>query len=344
MKRLTADELEYFFEQSAMIMNSGIPLAGGMDVMSEALEYRSQKDLAAELSRALNSEIPLFAAMEETGAFPPYAVKMVRIGDVSGRLEDVLKGLAEFYGRQAELRRTVKNAVFHPMILLSMMAAVITVLVIRVIPMFERVFSRFDAGIRESARGNVALAYNVGTVLLFIMLGAVISAVLAVASMNIKKLRSGMNSLLSNFILTERISEQIALARFCNGMTLCVASGIEPVTSLELSKELIDNKKILARIDACKELSLGGESFADSIDKTGLLPPIYAKSLKIAYNSGAFDVTWKKISDKCSEEADRRLYNAVSLIDPILIGTLAIMVGSILLTVMLPLMDIMSNL
>ena len=344
VKMLTDDETAFFCEQLAMIMEAGIPLADGIEILAEDAGDRRFKEISDLLQESMKGDdITLFDAMDRCGIFPAYAVKMVKIGSVTGRLEDSLKGLYDYYSKRADLRQTIKSSVSHPLILLAMMTVVIIVLVIEVIPMFRDIFSQFDDTAAEAVEKSVSFAYTVGTGVMIVLGLILVIAFIIVVLMNIPSSRRVLSKVFSNFVLTRGMSEAIAMADVTSALTMMAECGISPEQSLELAEGLTENKNVRSRIKKCGEMVLDGEYFADAVKKSELLPGVYAHSLKVAYKSGSIDSAWEKISSRFGQECDRRIYGAVSFIEPVIIGLLAVIIGSVLLTVMLPLTDIMNG-
>ncbi|MBO6301909.1 MAG: type II secretion system F family protein [Ruminiclostridium sp.] len=343
-KKLTNDEISFFCEQLSLVINAGIPLVEGAEMIAENAGGGRATEVAEEMTASLADNKTLFEAMDNTGAFPQYAVNMVKIGTLSGRLDDVLKGLSEYYEQTADRMRTVRSAVMHPFILISMMAVVMIVLIIQVIPMFSDIFGQFNSTVSESVSASVRYAYVMaGAILAVLCVLLVISAVIALLA-KIPSVRKKLASFASSFVLTRKSAGVFTQAKFANAMSMMVSSGIEASMALENAKLLIDDKAMTKRIDECHDKVVEGAPFADALNETDLLPKIYSRSLKMSYRSGSFDEAWKRISDRCSEEADITSENLVGFIEPVLIAIMAVMIGAILLTVMLPMLDIMSSL
>ena len=344
VKMLTDDETAFFCEQLAMIMEAGIPLADGIEILAEDAGDRRFKEISDLLQQSMKGDdITLFDAMDKCGIFPGYAVKMVKIGSVTGRLEDALKGLSDYYSKRADLRQTIKSSVSHPLILLAMMTVVIIVLVIEVIPMFRDIFSQFDDSAAAAVEKSVSFAYNMGTAVMIVLAAVLVIALITVILMKIPQSRRALSGIFSNFILTRGMSESMAMADVTSAMSMMAECGISPEQSLELAEGLTENKSVRKRIKECGKMVLDGEYFADAVKKSELLPGVYAHSLKVAYKSGSIDSAWEKISSRFGQECDRKIYSAVSFIEPVIIGILAVMIGAVLLTVMLPLTDIMTG-
>ena len=343
-KKLTNDEIAYFCEQLSLIINAGIPLSEGTEMIAENADGGYVSDVAKQLSKSVSDDKTLFEAMEQSGAFPQYAVNMVKIGTLSGRLDDVLKGLSGYYEQMAERLRTIRTAILHPFILIAMMTVVMIVLIVQVLPMFSDIFGQFNSSVSETVSASVEYAYTTGTIILIILCAILlISGIIALLS-RIPSVRSKLSAFASVFFMTKKTARVFSQAKFANAMSMMVSSGIEASTALENAMMLIDDKAMVKRMEECHNKVVEGEPFADALTEAELLPRIYARSLKMSYKSGSFDDAWRKISGRCSDEADITSENLIAFIEPVLIAVMAVMIGAILLTVMLPMMDIMSSL
>lgn len=339
---LSPDETAYICEQTALMLGAGMQLSDGFEMLSEDIDDKRIKTVCALLIDALNEGMPLCQAMEKSGAFAAYAVNMVRIGSMTGRLEDVLRGLTEYYEDRAEMTRTIRSAVLHPLMLLVMMTVVIIVLVVLVIPMFGDIFSRFDSAVNETVSSTVSFAYQMGTVILIVMLCVIVIVIAAALTAKIPAAKSKLAEIFSAFPLTKGLSRRFSMAKVTKAISVMVASGIAPDETLENAAGLISDKKLRDKLLQCREKVLDGASFADAISTAGLLPALHARSLKIAYNSGSFEEAWGKISARSNEEAAGTAAGLIAFIEPAIVIVLAALIGGILLTIMIPLMNIMS--
>ncbi len=343
IKMLTNEETAFFCEQLAMLMEAGIPIADGIEVLAEDTGDKRFKEISNVLTELMKEDITLFDAMEKSGIFPDYAVKMVKIGSLTGRLEDALNGLSDYYSKRAELRQTIKSSVSHPLMLLAMMTVVIVVMVIKIIPMFRDIFFQFDDSAAAAVEGSISFAYSLGVGVMIVLAAVLVITLVTALLTRISSARKGLYRAVSNFIFTRGLAESMAMADVTNAISMMVSCGISPEQSLEMVYDLTENKAVRKRIKECEKLVLDGEKFADAIAKSKLLPSVYAHSLKVAYKSGSFDSAWQKISERFTQECDRKIYGAVSFIEPVIIGILAVIIGSVLLAVMLPMTDIITT-
>lgn len=342
IRKLSPDETSYFCEQLALMLGAGMQLGDGLEILCEDLDDKRIMAVCRVLRERLNDGSTLADAMEKSGVFPEYSIKMARIGEMTGQLEKVMNGLSEYYSDRAELRRTVRSAVLHPMMLLVMMTVVIIVLVTLVLPMFGDIFKQFDSTVTAAVQQSVDTAYTVGTVILIVLpVIIIISAAVALLSY-IPAFRRGLYSFLAAFPLTRRMSRKFSLSKISGAMSMMVSAGIAPDEMLSYAASLVDDKKLAVTLLKCRERVLSGEYFAEVISTCGIFPAMHARSLKIAYSSGAFEQAWKKLSDRCGDSALETAAGLVSFIEPAIVIILTAVIGAILLSVMIPLMNIMS--
>ncbi len=341
LKKLNFEQTAFFFEQLWLMVNTGMQLDDGLEILADDMEEAAVSAVCKALAEKTGAGMSLAEAISESGAFPPYAVKMTEIGCMTGKLDETLKGLSEYYENRSEMERTVRYAVFHPCMLLVMMSVVMVVLVVKIIPMFSDIFTHFDSDIGSAVEDIVSIAYTAGQVVLIVLL-AIIALILVIVF--IPPVKKAILRFASVFPLTRGISRTLAQAKLADAMCMMITSGIEPEEALEHSTALITDKKLLSQLEACLKKVREGEYFSEAIAESGILPKIYARSLKIAYTSGSFDMVWRKISRRSSEEAHRTVSNLLSLVEPAIVLLLAVMIGSVLMTIMVPLMNIMSAL
>lgn len=342
LKKLTPDETAYFCEQLAIMLSSGMNLGDGISILGEDIDDERIQAVCGILARGLNDGGNLADAMESAGVFPEYAVKMVRIGVITGRVENVLNGLSDYYEERAELNRSVRTAVLHPLMLLVMMTAVIIVMMVLVIPMFGDIFSQFDGTVNDAVKGTIDFAYGLGTVILVVLL-VVIAVMAAVAVMSgIPAAKDALSRFAAVFPPTAGISWKIGVSKVSSALSMMISAGISSDEAVENAIELVNGKKLRSRLEQCRSDLLDGMNFADAITRAEIFPAIYSHSLKIAYTSGSFERAWKKLADRSAAAAMQSVSGVIAFVEPLIIVILTALIGAILLTVMIPLMNIMS--
>ncbi|MBQ3108081.1 MAG: type II secretion system F family protein [Clostridia bacterium] len=329
-----AQDLSLFCSQVALLLRSGMFLPDGM----EALAEESDDPVLTAIAEEVREKGSLAPALEKTGAFPEYLIGMVELGESSGKLEEVMTSLSEYYEREQAVRRQVKTAVLYPMVLVLMMIVVIAVLLIKVLPVFSQVFR--DLGADASVMTG-------GTVAGYIALGiAAVIAVLCIALFVMVRSAEGyakLTALMAKFRPTRSLAEKIAAGRFAFALSLLLESGYDLDTALKKLPAIVESEATSKKIEVCRAAIDEGDSFSEAVNKSGLFPGMYSRILAVGFRAGALDTVSRKIAGIYEEEIDRSIAAAVSFIEPLLVALLCIVIGVILLSIMLPLTGIMSG-
>ena len=340
---LSPNEISTFCTQIAMILKSGIPVSEGVAIMREDMKNSDGQRIIGVIQDHVEAGEPLHMALAATGVFPKYVIDMTEIGQQSGRLDEVMDSLCDYYEREESIAQSVKSAITYPLIMIAMMVIVIGVLIVKVLPIFAQVFAQLGAEMSDFSVGIMNFGSAVGRY------SAVIVGVIAVlaAAYFVMLATKGGRDMLSRFratfFLTRKLSAKIASGRFASAMSLMLSSGLDTDQSLEMVGHLVDNVTISEKIAACKQYIAQGVSFSDALAKTEIFTGVYARMISVGFKTGSVDTVMKKLADRYEDEIDAQIGSTISILEPTLVAVLSIIVGMILLSVMLPLMGIMSS-
>ena len=268
---------------------------------------------------------------------------MVRIGEETGKLDDVLDALSVYYDREASIAQTIKNAVTYPLVMIFMMLLVILVLITRVMPIFNQIFQQLGTEMTGLSKAllDFGTTINYYSTILIILTILVVAAVFYFG--RTKKGRRNLRTLAAHTPMTRAFMEKIAMCRFASGMSLTLSSGMSPEECLRMAAELIDHDSFAARLEVCRESLDEGQEFHKALLDAEVFSGIYARMASIGDRTGALDEVMQEIADQCQEEIDLKFTSLIAALEPTLVIVLSLIVGLILLSVMLPLMGIMSS-
>ena len=348
LKMMSNKELAMFCDQMAMILKAGQTPESGINLMLEDAASEEAKSILKPIADMCDIGEPFHKACESSGVFPKYALDMIEIGNTSGKLDDVLESLANHYNREEAVAQSIKSAVTYPFLIICMMMIVILVLIVKVLPIFQQVFVQLGTEMTGFSKGLLNFGNTLSTYSA-IFIGIVI--VLAILFVFFTKTASGKKNwaiFCSKFPLTKGFYDKIAAGRFASAMAITKAAGLDTDKSLDLATQLVDNAAMVEKINQCRKLMEGDEntpgiSFSASLAKTGIFSAMYSKMVNIGFKSGSVDKVFKKIADSYDEEIDNALSNTISVLEPTLVIILSIVVCLILLSVIMPLMGIMSS-
>ncbi len=343
-KRLSNEEIASFCRQTAMIVEAGITPAEGMDIILNDTLSEEGKAIITEIRNSCRIGDHLYQALEQTGVFPDYVVRLISLGEESGTTDTVLISLAEYYDREAEISYNIHSAISYPLIMIAMMFAIIIVLIAKVLPIFQQVFTQLGTEMTPFAErlmniGSYMSRYAIATT--FVLAGIV---ALFIILFRVPPIRAKMRLKLAKFPLTRELYDNIAAGRFASSMYLAFTSGMDTFHSLEMVRELVENENMEKKVDEIKEEVLSGNSnLADAISKSGVFSNLYSRMISVGFRSGNVDVVMKQIAEAYETVTEKKLRTMVSIIEPTLVIILSLIVGVILLSVLLPLMGIMSS-
>lgn len=322
-------EKALFCDQLSMVLESGISLSDGLSAFS--LDFK-------KLEEELNAGISLSLAIEKLGLGDEYMVSLIKVGEESGYLSESLKQLSLYYSRMADVKEKLKDVLTYPILLIVMMLVVIWVLIVKVLPIFNNVLRDIGVTISPLARHLMDLGSGLAIAGLLVLL--VIVLLFSYFSLMFKGNDQKLLGNLEKMPFIRKIAHKMALAQFAFELSLLLNSGYEITSSLILCLDSCQNitikKKIAELIDE--------DSLADGLLKTKIFGNIYDQLLAIGFKTGKGVEAMDKVAKDYEKEVDRDINAYLDIVEPLVVGLLCIVVGAILLSVMFPLMSILSSL
>ena len=339
---LSAEELSVFAAQLLITVKTGIPLSEAIMILLEDAETEAAKKLLKKILDTLEAGGALSGALKETGMFPVYMTQMIKIGEASGRLEQVLGSLQKYYAREDCIRKSAKNAFTYPAIMLVILIVIVIILVTKVVPIFNQVFNTLGGEMTSFAQGAMRAGEIISNSSMVIV-GVIIVFVVIFVLMQITP--GGRRELASiGRKVFAQLTDKMAAARFASGMSLMLASGLDVDRSLELTLPLMTNPRMREKIANLKNMVMSGESFTSSVVAAKIFSGMQGRMLTLGFKSGNLDSVMEQIADDYERDVDERLDNLISIIEPTMVAILCVIVGLILLSAMLPLHGIMTSL
>ena len=341
--KLSNYELFHFCEQYAIILKSGIPAVEGLRIMGDDSDTQEEKDFLGGLLEKMEEAGDLSVTLEESGAFPDSMVSYVRLGETTGCLDEVMQLLADYYDQEIEISEQVRSAVTYPLLMLGMMLTVIVILLIKVLPVFSQVFRQMGL----EMTGFSASMLSVGTVIqrnsaVFIALIAVVIGLILYFVL-VPKGKAQMESLFMKLPHFKAIPISMDYSRLAQGISMGLRSGMRPEDSLEMASKLISVPSVKKSIALAMEKLEDGQSFTDSLLDINLFTGMEARLVTIGFQSGAGDDVMNRLSRRYAQESISRIQQAISILEPTIVIVLTVLVGLVLLSVMLPLLGILSE-
>lgn len=323
----------------AMLLRSGVDIGDGLTMMGEDGDAS-----IGQMAQKADEGATLAEVFRSTEGFPEDVCGMVEAGERTGRVEEALGALSRYYEDRSRMDRQLRSALLYPSILMLIMLVVIVVLLARVLPVFNEVYANLGGQMTGIAGGLLSAGQVLDRLmpLLCVLLLAVL--VLLGAFSALPSFREWVLSAWRKHFGNSGVSKQLNDAKFAQALAMGIESGLPDEEAVILaSKRLSDVPDIAKRSEVCIETLQDEGSLPKALEKSGLLPKAECRLLELGRRSGAGDTTIAHIASRLSEESEMSLQERISRIEPALVVVSSILVGMILLSVMLPLMDIMAT-
>ncbi len=336
--QVSKEELASLCLELSLLLHAGVGTGGALHLLSEEEE---QKELLSALAEQVDEGAPLHAALRESGAFPVYMCGLVEVGERTGRTEEALAALSRYYEGRIRLERRVRSSLLYPAVMLALMLVVIGVLLVKVLPIFDDVYASLGGSLTGIAGGllNLGRWLEGAMPVLWALLAAFAAFACAYALSG--PFRGKLAALWQKRWGDQGISRKLNNARLAQAMAMGMASGLPLEEAVALAAKLLEGGAKDRCLD-CQHRLEAGESLSGALKSSGILPPSQCRLLELGQRGGAGDSTMEKIAHDLTEEGEAALENLVARVEPALVLVCSLLVGLILLSVMLPLMNIMA--
>lgn len=340
MKQLSFRDLAVFCEQISLMIRSGIMLHAGMQMVTDDTSNAYKKAVFQNVSTKLSEGCMLDTALKSSDAFPEYMIHMVEIGNRSGKLDTVMAALSSYYNRQQAMRENIRSAIVYPLVLIFMMLIVLIFLAAKVLPVFEQVFRSLGTQMSPWAAyimkiGALFNQYSLGLIVILLLFAA--------AGLFILRTETARNTFVG-FLMGRNTAEKFAVATFTSSMALMLGSGLDLELAVRLSSQAVSHRTVKEKIEKARLLmSEGSFSFIEALEKADLLSNTMTGLLSMGYQAGSVDSAMEYIAGIYEEEYQSTLVRRVSLIEPVSIAVISVLIGSILVSVMFPLLSVLST-
>jgi len=344
--RIKPGTLSEFTHNLATLIEAGMPLLRGLQLLQEQEENREMRRVIGELIRGIESGNSFAETLAgHPKVFNRLYVNMVKAGELGGALEVTLRRLAEFMEKAQRIKGKIKAALFYPCAVVFVAAAVMVVMIVFVIPRFKLVFDGLMNGLSMPA--FTTFVFNLSeTVQRHIAGIAAVFAVLIGLFLLLIRTRRGrwsFDRLQLDVPVLGPVFRKAAISRFARTLGTLSGSGVPVLQALTILKETAGNVVVRQVIATVHEQVKQGEPIAPTLKASRVFPAMVAGMVDVGEQTGALPEMLTKIADKCDEDMDNAATAITSLLEPVLLVFLAIVVGSIVIAMFLPLVDIIGQ-
>jgi len=338
-------ELSVITRQLSTLVGAGLPLVRCISALTDQVDNPTLRNILAEVREAVNEGSSLADALGRyPRIFSDLYVNMIRAGEQAGALEIVLKRLADFTESQADLRNKVLYATLYPAVILAVSFAVIFVMFWKVIPRIVILFEQTHQALPLLTRIMIALSglvQNWWWLILIVLVGAGISAQ---RYLRTPAGREWFDENLLKVPVFGDLARKMAVSRFAKTLGTLLMSGIPLLRGLEIVEKVVNNTVLARAIETARSNITEGANIADPLRQSGVFPPFVIQMIASGEQSGDLEFMLEKASEAFDREVMAAIAGIMALVEPVMILGLAMVVGLIILSFLVPILNLAQGL
>jgi type IV pilus assembly protein PilC len=341
--RIPTRDVVVFTRQFATMINAGLPLVQSLDILAQQTENKALSSVTKQVLYDVESGQTLADALDKhRNAFSALYVNMVAAGEAGGILDTILLRLATFLEKNDAIIRKVKGAMIYPGVIFGVAAIAVLVLLVFVIPTFQRMFTESGVALPLPTRFVIALSDLLQGYWWAMLIGAVLLAFGIRRYYKTDRGKFVIDHLLLRMPVLGDLLRKSAVSRFTRTLGTLLSSGVAILDGLEITARTSGNRVIHDAVMESRGSIAGGETVAGPLEKSGVFPPMVTSMIAVGEATGGLDDMLTKIADFYDDEVDAAVAALLSLMEPIMIVVLGVIVGGMIVSMYLPIFDMVN--
>ncbi|MGH9859175.1 MAG: type II secretion system F family protein [Candidatus Acidiferrales bacterium] len=344
--KVSTKELAIFTRQFSVMIDAGLPLVQCLEILAGQQENNAFQKILTGVLSSVEGGATLSASMRNyPKAFDELYVNMVEAGEAGGILDTILQRLSTYIEKNVKLVRAVKSAMIYPASVLGITAAVITLLLWKVVPVFASLFAGLGVALPLPTRIVIQLSNFVGGWGGFTVLVFLVASFFAIrAAYGTPKGKYAIDATLLKMPLLGSLLRKIAVARFTRTLGTLISSGVPILEGLDITARTSGNAVVERAITQVRKAVEAGRNLVDPLKETDVFPGMVTQMIGVGEQTGAMDAMLQKIADFYEDEVDAAVKDLLTAMEPMMIVFLGIVVGGIVISMYLPIFSLIGTL
>jgi type IV pilus assembly protein PilC len=338
--------LTIFSRQMALLINAGLTLSEALDTCEEQTQQRKFQQILHKTRVDVQSGITLAQALRKhPSAFSNFFVAMIHAGEIGGVLDKILDRIAVFYENELELRRKVQSAMVYPSLVTVIAISISLFMLVYIVPQFAEFYKDFSGGeaqLPELTQKMLDISEEFRYNWYWYTLAPLVALVLIYKFRGTKWGHRVFDPVIIRFPLFGPLARKVAITRFSRTLGTLQESGVPLIEALEVVRDTAHNLVIANAIDYTRERIREGETIAAPMRRTRVFPPMVTNLISVGEDAGNLEEMLYKLSDYYDVEIDATIRALASLIEPILIVCIGIIIGTIVVSLYLPIFNLVN--
>ncbi|MFH0839942.1 MAG: type II secretion system F family protein [Candidatus Omnitrophota bacterium] len=340
-KSINIDDMVIFSRQLATMVDAGIPLVGALDILGEQMENKTFSEVILNVRDNVETGSSLSEALSKyPKTFSTLFVNMVKAGESSGMLDEILDRVATYLEKTSILQKKIKSALIYPAVITFMAAVITIILLVKVIPVFKDIFAGFGAALPRPTQVLIEISDFLRKYFVFGIGFLAIMIFLFIRYINTEKGRLRFDTITLTMPIFGILLRKVAVSKFTRTLSTLVKSGVPILSSLEIVGKTSGNKLIEKAVVSIRSSIREGENIAEPLAKSKVFPPMVVRMISVGEQTGELEKMLSKIADFYDAQVDAAVTGLTSMIEPLIIAFLGIVIGTIVICMFLPIFKI----
>lgn len=342
-RKIKLDDLVVFTRQLATMIEAGVPLVQALDILAEQMDNPSFQDVIKKIYAKVEGGGNFSDSLEShKKVFSTLYVSMVRAGEMSGQLYEILDRLALYLEKSASLQKKVKSALMYPIVVTMVSMGITLFMLAFVIPKFAEIFESLNAKLPTPTAMLISFSDLVKNNLLGVSIAVFILGVIFTRFIKTKSGKMWFHTYLLKMPIFGPIFMKVAMSKFTRTFSTLLKSGVPILVSFEIVSKTVGNALIENVLQQVRDAVQEGAGIGDTLTKKRVFPPMVVRMIAIGEETGEMEQMLGKIADFYDEQVDVAVSGLTSLIEPLIIVFLGGVIGTIVVCMFLPIFTITS--
>jgi type IV pilus assembly protein PilC len=341
---ISRKEIAIFTRQFSVMIDAGLPLVQCLEILGTQQDNRTFQKILFQVRQDVESGATLADALKKhPAAFDNLYCNMVAAGEAGGILDTILQRLSQYIEKIVKLRAAVRSAMVYPTAVILIAIGVVWIILWKVIPTFATLFEGLGASLPLPTRITIAASKFIGAWWWMIFIGIGLGIYALARYHKTYRGRRVLDGIMLKVPVLGMVLKKIAVARFCRTLGTLVASGVPILEGLEITARTSGNSVVEDAIMATRKSVEEGKTIAEPLKGTDVFPPMVVQMIAVGEQTGALETMLNKIADFYEDEVDEATANMLALLEPIMIMFLGVVIGGIVISMYLPMFDLISK-
>ena len=339
-KKVKSEDVVIFTRQLSTMVDSGVTVVEALSVLCNQMEHPTFKIALTKITWNIQNGRSLsFSFSRHPKIFSSIYVNLIKVAEETGSLNAILERISGYIEKTAKIKRKFKAALMYPMVIVSIAILVVSILMIKVVPLFVGMYAGSDQELPGITQFLISVSNFLRTNILWII-GGIIGLVFGVRKAH--KTRKGariLDGMLLNMPVFGDLVRKVLISRFSRTLATLFESGVSILVSLDIVRRTIGNTVLEDVIRDVKSNVYQGLSVAGPLRKSTVFPPMVSSMISIGEKSGQMEKMLSKIAEFYDDQVDASIDGITSIIEPLIIGVLGVVIGFIAVALFLPIMN-----